>query len=211
MQQEPKLNTNVNKDQEDKEIIKRVLSGEINCFEQIIDRYQNYTFKIVSNSLPANKVEEVCHEIFIRVYKSLSSFRGESSFKSWFTRIVSRSCVDYWRKNSKILELPLSDLENNESESEGDSAFNSLEFEASKEAHFKKLEREELADLLKRAMENIAPEDKIVLTLTHLEGYSIEECANFLGWQPSKVKVRAHRARHKLREILSSQVEANRR
>jgi RNA polymerase sigma-70 factor (ECF subfamily) len=64
-------------------------------------------------------------------------------------------------------------------------------------------ERQEAAEVLEWALEQLSPEHRAVLTLVHLDGYSVREAAELLGWSVINVKVRAHRARRALREVLA--------
>jgi RNA polymerase sigma-70 factor (ECF subfamily) len=62
--------------------------------------------------------------------------------------------------------------------------------------------RQEAAELLQWALGHLSAENRLVLTLVHLDGYSVREAARLLGWSVVNVKVRAHRARHQLRKLL---------
>jgi RNA polymerase sigma-70 factor (ECF subfamily) len=65
----------------------------------------------------------------------------------------------------------------------------------------------ETRDLLQKALAHLSPENRMVVTLVHLEGYSVREAAELLGWTVVNVKVRAHRARQQLRNILEPLIE----
>ena len=66
---------------DDLEIIRRVLQGEIDSFAELIARYQQHVVKITTRHVPADRVEEVAHDVFVRAYTSLSSFSGRTPFE----------------------------------------------------------------------------------------------------------------------------------
>src|ERR1700722_7070466 len=83
----------------DTEIISRVLKGEQQIFAQLVERYQNYVFTLVLRLIESGEdEEEVSQDIFVKAYRSLSDFRGESKFSTWLYTIVRTSCITFLRK-----------------------------------------------------------------------------------------------------------------
>ncbi len=186
-----------NNKSEDLRIIRKVLEGDSNSFRMIVDKYQSYIFKILSKNVPLNRVEELAHEVFIKAYKSLVNFESKSELRHWLSTIAVRSCYDYWKKNSKVKELPFSDFGNESQES-----IDSIQVNSAEELFKTEMNKTDALDLLERSLNHLSAEDRMVLSLVHLEGYSVVESSELLGWTPAKVKVRAHRSRLKLRKIL---------
>jgi len=187
---------------EDKEIIGRILGGRINDFEILLNRYRGYVFKIVSGILPAEAVEDLAHDIFVEVYKSLARYEDRASFKKWLAGIAIHLCYDYWRDHYRNLEIPVSSLTEDHRQwidhvvvSQAEITFESLE------------SQKEAREILQWAMAWLSAEDRIVLILVHLEGLSVKEAAKALGWSTINVKVRAHRSREKLRKRIASMIE----
>ena len=181
----------------DLEIISEVLDGDTNRFEVLIDRHREHVFRIVGRRVPREDVEEVAHDVFVRAWSSLPSYRGESPFDYWLSKIAVRTCHDFWRRRYRSKEAPMSSLGEDhaewiESTMAGESG-----------ASFSSEESGMIArDLMMRALAHLSPDDRAVIELVHLEERPVREAADMLGWSMANVKVRAHRARKKLRKIL---------
>ena len=182
----------------DGEIIARVLEGNADAFEELLSRYSQYVFSIVKKHVPYEQVEETSHEVFIRVYQSLSSFKGTSDFKYWLSSIAVKTCYDFWRKHYKNRELSMSSLTENHQEWL-DQVSSSQSIQTLSESAKKKEAREFLGYLL----DKLTPEDRMVLEMVYLEELSEKETADLLGWSLANVKIRAYRSRQKLKKILA--------
>lgn len=181
---------------DDLEIIRRVLHGEIDCFAELIERHQQHVTKIVNRHVPSDRVAEVAHDVFVRAYTGLSSFSAQTPFEHWLSRVAVRTCYDFWRTKRRE-ELPVSAL-TTESQAWMDHV---LAAESDDQFH-EQTRRQEAAELLQWALGHLSAENRLVLTLVHLDGYSVREAADLLGWSMVNVKVRAHRARNLLRTLL---------
>lgn len=182
----------------DSEIIARVLEGNADAFGELLNRYSQYVFSIVKRHVPYEHVEETSHEVFIRAYQSLSSFKGTSDFKYWLSSISVKTCYDFWRKHYKNRELSMSALTENHQEWL-DQVSSSQSIQALAENAKKKEAREFLGFLL----DKLTPEDRMVLEMVYLEELSEKETADLLGWSLANVKIRAYRSRQKLKKILA--------
>jgi RNA polymerase sigma-70 factor, ECF subfamily len=186
----------------DEEIIRRVLAGEVDLFVQLITRYQQHVGRIVAGHVRRDMVEEVAHDAFVRAYTSLRTFSFRVPFEHWLARIALRSCYDAWRTAAARKEVPLGGL----GEEEQQWADRLLAAESGE--RFDDLVRQrETAELLHTALAQLSPENRMVVTLVHLEGHSVREAAKLLGWTSINVKVRAHRARQQLRKILEGELK----
>ncbi len=186
-------------DRNDNEIIKSILSGNTDEFEVILKRYDQYIFNIISKHLPREMVEEAAHEVFIRIYKALPSFRAEAPFKYWISRIAERYCYDYWREHYKSKEMPMASLTDDHSQ-----WVETVISEQSQKYFEKEQLLKESKEVLQWALNKLTAEDRMVITLLYLQELSVKEAADLLGWSIINVKVRAHRSRNKLRKIISS-------
>ncbi len=181
----------------DVEIIQTVLSGDVDEFSVLIDRYRAYVFSLVARRIPADEVEEVAHHVFLKAFRALKSFSQKSEFRHWIAQIATRTCYDFWRKFYRQREISSSQLGSDEVDWM-ELAMGAHSIDATKQAS----EREEAYEVLHYAMNKLSAEDRMVLTLTHLESRSVKETADLLGWTQANVKVRAFRSRAKLRTIL---------
>jgi RNA polymerase sigma-70 factor (ECF subfamily) len=181
-------------------IIRQVLDGEVNAYEELVKRHTPLAGRIVAGKVPREDAAEVVHEVFVRAYRSLATFDGRSPFDHWLSRIAVRSCHDYWRERYRRREVPISSLTDDTRDwlervsigPDGEDGPAPAESAGQYEAR----------EMLTWLLDHLPADDRLVLTLTHLEGHSTREAAVLLGWSQSKVKVRAHRARTKLRRLV---------
>ncbi|RYY18308.1 MAG: sigma-70 family RNA polymerase sigma factor [Chitinophagaceae bacterium] len=83
----------------DTEIIERTLAGDTRIFSELVNRYQNFVFTITLRYTPNREdAEEIAQDAFVKAYKNLGSFRGESKFSTWLFTITTTSCLSFLRK-----------------------------------------------------------------------------------------------------------------
>lgn len=189
-------------ERDDNDIIKSILSGNTEEFEIILKRYDAYVFSIVSKHLPPDMIEEAAHEIFIRIYKALPSFRAESPLKYWISKISTRYCYDYWRERYRSKEVPMASL----TEEHG-KWVEAVVSERSEECFAREEVLKESKEVLQWALNKLTAEERTLITLLYLEEMTVKDAADLLGWTVVNVKVRAHRLRKKLRKIISGLLE----
>jgi RNA polymerase sigma-70 factor (ECF subfamily) len=180
----------------DAEVVYQVVSGDVNAFERLLKRYEAHVLRIVKKHIPFDKVEEVAQDVFIRIYQSLPNFKRDDSFKQWLSTITVRTCYDFWRKHYRYREIPISSLSEKHQvwleEAMATRSSQSFDDIAS---------QKEAREILDWALDRLSPEDRMVLELVYLEGSSVKEAANLLGWSTAKVKVRSFRSRKKLHKL----------
>jgi RNA polymerase sigma-70 factor (ECF subfamily) len=182
----------------DAEIVEQVVSGDVHAFEHLLRKYQNHVVILLKKHLPYEQIEETAQDVFIRAYRSLPTFRGESSFKQWLSTIAVRTCYDFWRKHYKSRELPMSSL----TEKHQVWLEEAISVQSSQSFHEQSLQKE-AREILDWALDRLSAADRMVLELVYLEGYSLRETADLLGWSIANVKVRSFRARKKLHKLLT--------
>lgn len=184
-------------DTEDRDIVQRVLAGEVEAFAPLMERYQNYVLAIVHRHAPTDQVEELSQEVFIKAFQSLAGWRQAGHFRAWLSVIAVRACYDYWRKHYRSREVPISAL------SEGHREWlDRVLADASETSWQEMTRRREAREILDWALDQLSPADRMVLELVHLEGQSVKAAARQLGWTVANVKVRAFRARRKINKLL---------
>ncbi len=177
--------------------VRRVLDGDIEAFAGIVNAYQRLIAADLSRRLPPQDVQEVAQDTFVRAFRSLPSYRGESPLRVWILRIARHAAMDFWRKHYRRRDKPFSDLDDS-SLLDVENSQQALHTEQQKDRNAKETAREWLEAALRR----LSPDDRAVITLVELEDTSMEEAARRLGCGLSAVKVRAFRARHRLKTIL---------
>ncbi len=185
----------------DREIIQRIAGGDADAFAQILARYKDHVMGIVSRHVPFDQVEEIAHDTFIRAYQSLATFRGEDNFRHWIASITVRTCYDFWRERYRSKEVAMSSL--NEQHQEW---LENVISDTSDEQFGANGSRKEAREVLDWALAKLSAADRMVLELVYLEGLSVREAAEMLGWTVANVKVRSFRSRKKLQKILSGPI-----
>lgn len=179
----------------DLETIKDVLNGNTNAFSELVECYKDLVYTLALRLMKDRiKAEEMAQNTFIKVFKKLSTFKGQSKFSSWIYRITYNTCLDELRtkkKNFNTITI------NEFSEYEIATIDNALS----------RMENEELKRTIQVCIDKLPNEAGFLLTLFYFQDYSIQEMAKVLGLKPNNTKVKLHRARLKLAEILKKQLE----
>lgn len=186
----------------DAEIIRRVVAGEVDLFEELLLRYQQHVGRIVAGHVPREMVEEVAHDVFVRAYTSLPTYSFRTPFSHWLSTIAVRSCYDVWRSISARKEVLLSGP--SDAVEEQQEWTEHLLAAESRDRFDTMVRQRDAGNLLQQALAQLSPENRMVVDLVHLEGHSVREAAELLGWTVVNVKVRAHRSRQQLRKILDT-------
>ncbi|MFH2002060.1 MAG: RNA polymerase sigma factor [Planctomycetota bacterium] len=181
----------------DDETIGRVLEGEANAFAGLISCYQDHVFGIVAKHVPFANVPEIAQDVFVEAFRSLANYAPKRPFDHWLARIAIRRCHDYWRVHYRQRETPVSQMAGDAREMLDSGS--PIGMSAQSRKPDPRDDARELVDIILNRRE---PDDRMVLTMVHFEDRSIKETAQLLGWTRSKVKVRAHRARMRMREEL---------
>src|SRR5689334_1556453 len=185
---------------EDSALVRQIRQGDTERFAELIERYQGHVGRIVGRRVPADRVTELVHDVFVRAYVNLAQFSDRAPFEHWLAGIAVRTCYDFWRRRTRDA-LPASAL------SDDHQHWIEQTLSAASEHEFRDCAaKREAADILEWALGKLSPEQRAVLTLVHLDGYSMREAAQLLGWSVVNVKVRVHRARRALRAVLRDTV-----
>ena len=177
------------------ELIAAVLRGDPASFEPLVQRYSPRVFATARRyARRENEVEDIAQEVWLKAFEKLHSFRGEAPFEHWLMRLTVRTCYDFLRAHRRNREASFSDLSGPESDwLEG---FVTQPETAAETAEAAKT-------LITRALEQLSPAARLVITLLEIEDRSVREIAQLTGWSVPLVKVRAFRARAELRKILT--------
>jgi RNA polymerase sigma-70 factor (ECF subfamily) len=167
-------------------------------FADVFDEFQrpiyNYLLRMTQNQAEA---EDLTQETFIRVHRSLPSFRGEASLSTWIYRIATNVSLDHFRRNATRQAKTALSLEETESEGEWivDAAASPPEQVAA---------QSEMSDCVQRFIQGLPPSYRTVMVLHDLQGLKNREIADVLDCSLDTVKIRLHRARKRLRASLNA-------
>lgn len=171
---------------EELKIIDQVKQGDLLAFRLLVDKYKTMAFHIaMQNVRNVEDAEEIAQDAFLNTYQSISKFKGESKFSTWFYRIVFNLAVSKTRKKkietSNIDETEISDYEIAEAYEE-----------------FTSMEQEERSQQIKQAVNKLKEDESLIITLFYLNENTIEEISTITDLSISNVKVKLHRARKSL-------------
>ena len=169
-------------------LIKATLSGDDEAFAELVRRYKQRVFRLAARLVnDRDELDDICQEAFIKAYKSLKNFRGDAPFEHWMTKIAVNVCYDLLRKRSRRRD---------------DVSLDSVAFSLGDPPTAENLSGDEAWGVLQSALTKLRPEERMVITLLHLEEKTVRETASLTGWSEANVKVRAFRARKELKRIL---------
>ena len=177
----------------DDELVEAARRGDDGAFSRLVARYKPHVFRLAAHfARHPHELDDICQEVFIKAYERLGTYRRESPFEHWLSRITIHTCRDALRKTRRDRRhLPLEELP----------------FELQDTAREARDEAREAYETLMWGMAGLRPDERVVLTLLELEEKTVREVAALTGWSEGNVRVRAHRARGALRRILEEHHE----
>ena len=185
--------------EQEKELIARILAGETNLFHDLIRPYERMVYltvlTMVRNEIEA---EDAAQEVMINAFRHLKSFRGDAKFSTWLVTIAMNEARQRLRRSKANVQQS---LDQEREEHEGD--FTPAVLTDWREIPSEALEKKEMRQKLREAVEQLPPIYREVLVLRDLEELNQEETSKALGISITLVKVRLHRARMMLQKLLA--------
>ncbi len=173
-------------------------AGDVEAFEQLVKKYDRNVFRI-ANHITQNRedAEDVVQDAFLKAFKNLERFQGNSKFYTWLVRIAVNEALMRLRKrrNAKTVSMD-EDVETEE----GSMPREIADWTPDPEQQYRQAE---LGDILQKSIQGLSPGFRTVFVLRDIEGLSTEETAEMLGLSVPAVKSRLLRARLQLRERLN--------
>jgi len=184
-------------------LVRRAQSGDEAAFRLIVERYQSKVFAIIHGILRnRNDVEDIAQQVFTKVYFALKGFDFRSSLVTWLYKITVNECYDYLRKMKVRKVTYESDM------SEDDVR----RIENTEDAVRGPMERQDRVtaerDYVVKLLAKLSEEERTLLMMKEIEGYSVEELAQIHGMNENTVKVKLFRARQKLVKLARKTVGA---
>ena len=179
-------------------MVNQARGGNERAFEEILRRYSPRVFRIASKFFrQRDQVEDAAQEAFLKAYTQLSSYEGRGSLEGWLTRITTNQCINKLRSAKRRPESSVSEL----TEHEGPWLENQLAG-VSMERHQSSESGRVAADLAEKVLSELPADDRLVLMSIDGEQMPVKDVAEMTGWSESKVKVRAFRARRRMRQAI---------
>lgn len=183
------------------ECIERVRQQDEDAARVLFDRLSPLVLKLVRSHLPRRtSVEDLTQMVFMKVFANLNQYAGQVPLEHWVSRIAVNTCFKALKAEKIRPELRCADLSEEELLVIESLAATSEELRPDQDLASR--------ELVEKLLEQLSPEDRLVIQWMSLEGRSIEEVQQLTGWNVPVIKVRAFRARHKLRKHLQILMKA---
>ena len=191
--QEPKQN-------DDTELVARILAGDAKAFRILVERYQRkiymIAFGVVRNP---DAAMDVTQDVFVKVHRNLDKFKGDSSFYTWIYRITVNLCIDRKRRAARAREVEFDDaMKHGEGFSNGPTLA-SVGIESPAAA----AQRKELVEHMDEALATLSDEHKTILLMREVDGMSYEEIAEAIDVPKGTVMSRLFHARKNFQKSLT--------
>jgi len=171
------------------EIIRRVLDGETHVFAVLVSQYQRKALSMAGRMMQdSEEARDLVQDAFVKAYRSLGSFKQDSTFSTWFYRIVYTTCLNALDKRKRT---PVHDVIDEETSPVWVNP-----------RVYVDLERQQIDDVLHEELRNMPSAYSTVMELFYIDDFSYEEIVNITGLPLGTVKTRLNRGRTQLREAL---------
>lgn len=171
------------------ELVAASQAGSNRAFAELVRRHKREVLAFVSRFCELHSdIDDLGQEVFCKAYENLGAFKSRSSFRTWLYRIASNTCLDHLRQRRRnpVQNTPLPEDER------------SAAVLGSRESTESRLD-------CRRLLAHLSPKDRLVVTLLYVEGFSVKETAAISGLSAANVRVRAFRAKARLRQFMEEQ------
>lgn len=181
-------------------LVKQSMQGETRAFEELVSQYHNKVYALAYRYMGNEEdAYDMAQETFIKAFRSLRSFKGNSSFSTWLYRVTTNVCLDELRRRKRrivaiSLDEPLATQEGDEVEKEIADSSPGVDI---------LYEQKEFSQYIQQLLNEMKPEHKTAIVLRDVMGFSYEEIAEIMNCSMGTVKSRISRAREGLRKKIT--------
>lgn len=175
--------------------ITKVIKGDTNAFVYLVDNYKDMVFSLAYKMTKnREEAEEISQDTFVKAFKNLKNFKGDSKFSTWLYRITYHTSLDALKKNKKeqntfeINEITFNQIKSVENILEG-------------------IERKERAKIMDSCLLKLPEEERSIIWMFYYDELSLKEIIEITSLSESNIKVKLHRARKKLLQIVEENLE----
>lgn len=180
----------------DHDIVKQVINGNENAFRFLVQKHQKLVWHVVWRMVgKPDEIEDICQDVFLKVYKSIHRFRNESKLSTWIASIAWNTCSDHLKKHNRD-RLDLSET-----------IPVKAELAMADDATWRTIHETDMKAVLRKSIDKLPLQYRTVLTLYHLEEFSYSEIEEITGMPEGTVKSYLNRARKQLKEILEHSLQ----
>ena len=178
---------------EERRIIAQVCAGDANAFEALVVAYQKQVYNLALRTVGNEEdAADMTQEVFLRAYRALGTFRGESKFSVWLYRLTTNVCIDFLRSRRRHPTVSLTASEDDDEQPQFDLPADE------RTSPEQQLTRSEMRRAVARGLDSLPDDARKILILRELNGLSYAEIGKVLHLEAGTVKSRLFRARRKL-------------
>ena len=178
----------------DEALVRDTLAGDERAYAELITRHKGRVLGTCARfARDSHQLDDLAQEVFVRAWRKLKGFRSDAPFEHWLARLTITSCYDFLRRERRH---------------RGHASLDEMVVEMRDHSADAALAADRARELLAWAMRRLSAEEQLILTLLEIEERSVRDIAAITNWSESNVKVRAFRARGRLKEILTNSHEA---
>lgn len=188
----------------DRQLIQRAQEGDMSAFQELVRKHDRAVFSVAARFVrSSDDAKDIYQEVFIKVYRGLKGFRGQSEFSTWVYRIAMNTCLSHARRSTLTKSISWESRDADEAEphstlERADIDENSPEREAIGSDH---------AHHIRRALDALSSQQRLVFTLRHYEGHTLKEIAGMMECSEGTVKrylfLATRRMRGQLQHLLN--------
>lgn len=179
----------------DEYYIKQTLNGNVNDYAFLVEKYKHMVFtltiRIVKNR---EEAEEVSQDVFVKAYKNLKNFKGESKFSTWLYKIAYYASLDVLKRNKRQISVENIDTVRERDFKNTDDSLNFLH----------DIERKKI---INEALLKLSEDERVIITLFYYEELPIKEISKVIDLSEDNIKIKLFRSRKKLAELLKNIIE----
>ena len=191
----------------DLELVRRCQKGDSKAFEDLLGRYRRKVYGLAMGMVSnRDDAMDVMQDAFVRVFRHIHSFQGDSSFYTWLYRITMNLCIDHVRKSARTRAAPFEDRLAHDNVDQGDFPILPVRHDVNPG---KAARRHEVMKRIEAALETLSREHREVIVMREFEGLSYEEMARVQQVPKGTIMSRLFHARHKLQKVLADLVDGD--
>ena len=176
--------------------LRQIAAGDEGAARELLRHFHPFVLKLVRAHLPRRVSEEdLTQMIFIKIFQNLEGYSGKVPLQHWISRVAVNTCLNELRSEKRRPEWRLADF--NEQASAAIEQLSRSETDPTGQD-----DARVASELLQQMLARLSPDDRLLVTLLHLEERSVEEIHQLTGWSRTAIKVRAFRARSKMKKML---------
>jgi len=181
----------------DEYYIQQTLNGNVNDYAFLVEKYKHMVFtltiRIVKNR---EEAEEVSQDVFVKAYKNLNNFKGESKFSTWIYKIAYYASLDLLKRNKRQISSENIDVIKERDLGNTDDSI-------------KHLYDKERKQIINDALLKLSEDERVIITLYYFEELPIKEISKVVDLSEDNIKIKLFRSRKKLAELLKNVIEPN--